>query len=466
MLFLTNLQKATYEHYKQADEPAQGWLLSSHRSSASAMQRARRLAALGAPLMADNGTIEHIRRTDAQFDARASALLSSFKQYRRTLPRRDRDIAIAAMPERFRTPASALAVDIGRQVDLAFDGIDDSDQLEVQLSMAPTHLICKEDWSIAVGLGLGLERNLTGWSTERYVTRNRRSLRAWAEIADRVDAGAHFFVTLAAPDYPTARAVAREAADWGAANVALGFAGLNSTGGYTYVSRHPHRRRLVRPGPQRYVRLAEIACGLRDGYRERGVTLQRFHALGLGARAMWPILVAGFDWWTELSIDATSAKMDVEGKRPVLYDPDDLGHRVAVVDIATHYATTGELPLRSPLLAAALVGHDRSTAAAWLEHHERIRHDDLHSSSPLAAALPLFANGPGTSDAAWVLTHHNYWASEVAAAMVPERQRRQWALDTLDDLAVRPGRSVTIRNGAAVALDVVTEGERTPLPAA
>jgi hypothetical protein len=456
MIFFTNLQKPTFDYYASIGGAPQGWLLSSHRATPAESHRARAVRIDGADLLADNGTIEHIAVALATFETRAGAIGREFSAFRRTLPRGRKDPAASAIPAEIRESAAAVAAEINELVDATFAAIPASDQTDRQLAVDPTRMICKEDWSIAVALGLGLERPITGWSIGRYVTRNRQSLRGWAEVRDAVGASRVLYVTLAAPDYPTARAVGREAARWGAENVALGFAGLNSTAGYTETTRRPHRRRLTVAGPLRYVRLAEIVTGFRDGYRDAGGRLQRFHALGLGARPMWPILAAGLDWWTDVSVDATSAIKDAEGPRPVLYDPDDLTGRVPVEEVAAHYLAHGTLPFRSPVLAAQLaLPHDPEAARAWLAGRAAITHDDLRSGQPLARALPMFAHGTGSSAAGRMLAHHNYWASDESAARIPARRRARWATDTLRSLGEDPKVSVTIRNGARAALEVL-----------
>lgn len=456
MIFLTNLQKAAYDHHETSGTDPQGWLLSSHRTTGAEARRALAVRNMGELLMADNGTIEHIKRTHSIFEDDAKEVVAELASFRSTLPGKDRDPAFGVVPAAIHAAGNAVAEAIASETDTTFAAIDPAEQTAIQFSIDPTELICKEDWSVGVALGLGLERFVTGWSIDRYVTRNRQSLRGWQEVSSTGPSEVQYFATLAAPDYPTARAVGREAASWGVENVALGFAGLNKTNGYTYITRRPTRRKLNCPGPRRYVRLAEIVTGFRDGYRDSEGTLQRFHALGLGARPMWPILAAGLDWWTETSIDATSAIKDAAGKGPVLYDPGRLDGRVKVATVAEHVATTGSLPFPSAILESQLDQLDIEAASAWLASNGPATHDSLRSGQPLGDALPLFANGTGSGPAGRQLAAHNYWASELAASQVPARGRRDWGLDELRKISTNPIGSITVRNGTTAALEVLS----------
>jgi hypothetical protein len=345
-------------------------------------------------------------------------------------------------------------------VDAAFADIDPADQSHIQLQMDPTHVIAKEDWSIAVLLGLGLERELLGYATRQYVSRNRGSIAEAARLQSQADwQGRHIFSTLAATDYTTALAAGQEAAKAGIENVALGFAGLNADNSYTDTSYYPRRKRLKQPGPHRYIRLAEIMLGLRDAYREAPTLLRRLHVLGLGSRIMWSIPAAALDQWTEISIDSTAPIKDAEGPAPIVYDPRALDARMPISRLAGHWIETGELPFESAILSRGLdvLPCDATRARRVLEQlgEASPSHDLLRTGTALADALPLFANGPGTALAGHFLTNHNFWASVQAASAIPETGRREWALRQLRNVAGQADASVTVRNGARAVLEVL-----------
>lgn len=460
MRFYTNLREQSWEFYQTATILPDAWLLSSHRSTENLSQISSTLEGSTVPLLADNGTIEFIRETNAEFADRAKALELAIRTFRRALPEGRRIPYSTEVPLELAQNANKLADDVLSFVDRKFASVRDEEQLDIQLAMRPTSIICKEDWAIASILGFGLEREILGWNTGRFVTRNRKSLRAWDRIREKPNTkDSDLFVTLAASDYTTARAAAREASEWGVENIALGFAGLNSTHGYTDVTYYPVRQKLAQPGPRRYARLAEIVLGIRDGYRDGSTTLQTFHALGLGSRIMWYILAAGFDWWTDISVDATSAIQDISGRSPVLYVPGEPAKRMSVGDVTDHLVENQALPFESPHLEAGVKAHPMDLKIALATKRElgleKITHESLRSENPMGKVLPLFANGAGTTAAAQHLIHHNYWASEMTCAGIPKTRRRIDALRVLERTASRTGTSPTVRNGCGAAFEIL-----------
>jgi hypothetical protein len=96
------------------------------------------------------------------------------------------------------------------------------------------------------------------------------------------------------------------AAEEGASNVAVGLAGLNNLQTGTQWTSLAARRKLSQPTATCDLTLAEILFGIRDGFRNAGVRLQRFHGLGLGSRAQYCAVPAILDPHTEISVDAIS----------------------------------------------------------------------------------------------------------------------------------------------------------------
>jgi len=364
------------------------------------------------------------------------------------------------LPRRLTRPAVWLAQRLPNQFLFDDPGIDPASQIDIQLRMHPSDLIAQEDWSVSVALSLGLERELLGLGSRDYVRRARQSLQGWREARrDPRIGNTSVFVTLGACDFITARAVGREAARWNARNVAIGFAGLNSDNSYSDVSHARRRRKLNRPAPRRYVRLAEIVCGFREGFISEGVPLERLHVLGLGARVMWPILAAGLEESTQISVDATSSIKDATGPAPVVYVPNSPEGRMAVSELATHWIREGALPFASPMLERGLaeLPGDAARARELLaaSGNQRLRHEDLDSRSSYGKASPLFAHGPGSDRGGDYLVHHNYWASLHYARRFPQSGRATWALAELERLSTADGISLTVRNGCAGALDVL-----------
>ena len=458
--FFVNLKKHSYEFFEEHSTLPEAWLLSSHRATETTLRIARQCADRSFAMMADNGTIAYIREHSERFAETAGQISRQFRSFRRGLPNNRHTPYQTEVPEDLRMSARRLFSDLCQAVDAAFANIDPADQSDIQLQMAPTHVIAKEDWSVAVLLGLGIERELLGYATRQYVSRNRRSIAEATKLQLQADwQSRHIFATLAATDYTTAVAAGKEAANAGVENVALGFAGLNADNSYTDASYFPRRRRLKQPGPHRYIRLAEIMLGLRDAYRQAPTALRRVHILGLGSRVMWSIPAASLDDWTSISIDSTAPIKDAEGPAPIVYDPRSLDARMPVSRLAGHWLETGELPFESPILSRGLevLQCDASRARSALEQlgEPSPRHELLRAGDALADALPLFANGPGTSLAGHFLTNHNFWASIRAASAIPEEGRQEWALRQLRDVAGQADASVTVRNGARAVLEVL-----------
>lgn len=457
--FFVNLKKHSYEFFEEHATLPDAWLLSSHRADETTLEIARQSAGRSFAMMADNGTIAYIRAHTERFTKEAEPIARHYRSFRRGLPDNRTTPYQTEVPEDLRAGARRLFFELCEAVDATFANIDPADQSHIQLRMDPTHVIAKEDWSIAVLLGLGIERELLGFGTRQFVSRNRRSIAAARRLHSEADwQGRHIFATLAATDYVTAAAAGREAARMGIENVALGFAGLNADNSYTDTSYFPRRRRLAQPGPHRYIRLAEIMLGLRDAYRQAPTTLRRVHVLGLGSRIMWSIPAAALDAWTEISFDSTAPIKDAEGPAPVLYEPGALDSRMPVSRVAGHWLETGTLPFASPILSRGLeVLHcDAARARRTLEQlgEPSPRHELLRAGSTLADALPLFANGPGTAQAGHFRTNHNFWACVQAANAIPEDGREEWALRQLRDVAGQADASVTVRNGATAVLDI------------
>ena len=108
-----------------------------------------------------------------------------WRRIRRSLPDGRRTPYMTEVPLEVREEAQSLFNEIADQVDVEFAQIKPEDQIDIQLEMKPTHLIASEEWSVSTGLGLGVEREALGYTSARYVTRNKHSLRGWAQTVSR-----------------------------------------------------------------------------------------------------------------------------------------------------------------------------------------------------------------------------------------------------------------------------------------
>ncbi|MEZ5100979.1 MAG: hypothetical protein R3C15_14520 [Thermoleophilia bacterium] len=456
--FVTNLRPRTVESFERSAYRPQAWLLSTHRATRETLR-------LGSPcasrddLFADNGTKELIGVVRRRFDSRLEGLHAAIRELRRGLGDGRRVPNPSEVPATLRREASRVAGEVANEVEHELAAVPVEAVLSEQLRMNPTHLIAKEDFTTATLVSLGLEREITGWSVARYDRLNARTLEYWrAASADPRCAGRAVYATLSATDYATARSAAELAARAGVTHVALGFAAINLDRTVVDVFRLPHRRTLRAPGPRRYVRVAEIVLGIRDGYRRAGPRLHAFHGLGLGATAQYPILAATLDWYTHVSVDSTSPLHDAVNDL-VFYDDASRGDRVSVLEAAQRILDGGSWSFASPFCRdlRSRFRHDPTAARRWWEAEGRpaITSDDLHPARPLGAALGVFATARGEETAGQVRGRvaHNHWVCDQLAGGVPSRGRRDWGRDELDELVAT--RSSHTRLGLMAASEVV-----------
>lgn len=438
--FFTNLRPETVAAFERSGYAPPAWLLSSHRLTRETERLALWARSAGAPLFADNGTHPLIGRVATLYDEACAPLAAEIRALRRSLPDSRRIPLAREVPADLTERARDMVDSVTGEVDRMHAARSGSALLDEQLRMEPTHLVAREDFVTACVLALGLEREITRLPIAWFLRRNRITFDFWEEAAgDPRCRDIQVYATLSAVDYNTARAAAREAGRRGITRVALGCAGINSDG--TFADRYMAGpgRALPGPAPRRYVRLTEIACGIRDGYREAGVRLRAFHALGLGACAQFPTLAAAFDWYTRLSIDATSPLHDSVQDR-VFYDADEWGERVHVTGAARRVLEGGEWSFACPFCEylRTRFGHDPEGARLWwtAQGGRPISVADLDPAEPLGTCLPAFATAPGSSTSVQTRarTAHNHWVIDSLCAQVPSRARAAWGLGHLEAL--------------------------------
>lgn len=457
--FVTNLRPGSVSAFEKSGHTPTAWLLSSHRltTATEALAHAERDA--GAELFADNGTKPLIDLVRRRFGEPLRPLRLEIQSLRRNLGEGRR------MPDPGEVPAtlSQRAAIAAREVENAVEAELDAESVETvtarQLRMHPTSLIVKEDFTAACLVGLHLEREITGWPVLFFERLCERSLE-WSRVAKALPStrDVTLFVTLPAMDYSTARASARLAAEANVDSVAIGFAGINLDSSFIDVARLPHRHRLSGSAPRRYVRTTEIVLGVRDGYREAGARLRRFHALGLGATALYPVLGAGLDWYTHVTVDATSPIHDAVNDL-VYYDHEAHGDRVDVTELASRIVAGGRWPFECPF-CSYLRGRfdvDVDGARRWWQSagEPEIERDMLHPDEPLGQLLEAVASARDGSTPVQARGRigHNHWACEQLAAEFPSSKRAEMSRQVLRDLSVV--RSFTIRFGVLAALEIL-----------
>lgn len=460
MMFVVNLRTQTIEAFgDQMRQPA-AYLLSTHRINGTSLNQALMLRDQGIPVFADNGTKALIEDVLDTFKQEARLVSDEVKAIRRRIGMIPRGKAV---PNLLRQKASELSSKVVDECTKISEAIDSDALLTEQLSMRPTHLIAQEDFAVACLIGLGLERETTGWSVGKFNRRNRRSIGLWQRVKENPRTGnIKVYAVLSAMDYNTARSGGRIAAEAGVNHVALGFAGINrdpKATDFYVLGKGSHK--LKQPTPQRYVRASQIIQGIADGYRDLGVNLDSFHALGLGTPSIFPIFAAGADNVPNLTTDATSPILDAV-RDQVLYDQGNNGDRLSRVEIVTNIVNGGTWPLPSgcPFCPAFQNEHghsERDATLAWEGLGKpKIELSLFETSIGLAEAIPLFASPPGTfaTKARDVYITHNHFVLDQLTEEYPDGDhRRAFAMEKIEELL--NSSSLVVSRGLLAAKDIL-----------
>jgi hypothetical protein len=458
MRFIANLSNETIEAFAAQETQLAAYLLSSHRVTPSTLASARRVRDLGLPLLADNGTKPLIDEVIGRFADAARQISNEARDVQHQVGRSPRGQDI---PDTLRHEASELANAIVKHCIELSEAIDTDRLIDLQLSMEPTHIIAQEDFATACLIGLSLERELTGWRVSRFETRNRRSLRLWQRVAeDPRCANVKVYAVLSAMDFNTAVAAGRLAAQAGVTHAALGFAGINlNQRAMDFYVIGSASFSLERPAPRRYVRVSQIIAGIAEGFRQAGGNLAKFHCLGLGAPLMFPIVAAGFNPETTITMDATSPIHDAV-KQHVLYDPANNGRRTSILSIVRRILNGGDWLFMSPFSVSARerFGHDPRAARAWAAENglNTIMREHLSTPSDLTRALPVFTDADQEVfrivSRVWIA--HNHWVLDDLANQLSIFDRRSVALASIDQL-INKSMSLPVTSGLNVAQEII-----------
>lgn len=459
--FVSNLRLPSVEAFSDVGFVPSAWLLSTHRLTSGSEAAARRARAEGVPLFADNGTKELIDDVIKAHTDDLAPLTADIRTLRRSLPGGRRVPTPSEVPTALRRAARAAAHSVTDTVDDILASAPLERVIAQQERMQPTHVIAKEDFATACLMALGLEREITGLPVAFFTRRNAITFRYWKQTVDDARMrGRRVYATLGATDYNTARAAARLAAKQGIRDVAVGYAGINRDTTFVRSYLAGPRHQLPGAAPRRNVRGTAIAIGVRDGYREAGVRLRSFHALGMGAAPFFASLASAFDWFTTVTIDATSPVHDAVNDL-VFYDHERRGDRASVTEIAERVVAGGEWSFSCPFCAKArqLLGHRPVEARQWAVDNAKpkITTAHLHPDQPLGHAIPVFATARGgrTSTQQRSRAAHNHWVLDQLASSTPTSKRRDWGIATSNELA--DSREGHVRFGLLAALQVLED---------
>lgn len=456
--FLAKIRPQTCDSYEKVGVSPAGWLLSAHLATPGLLSLAARVRAAGEPLMADNGSKEKIDQVADTWREEARALSQALSERR---PPTAQASGGASVPTEIRARARALAASVLADCDARSSAIDGEALLLAQLEMAPTELVAEEDFAVACLLLLGLDRSLLGWPVEAVARRTAMSLERWERVArDPRVAGSKVYAVLSAMDYATARASGARAARRNARRVAVGFAAVNLDTRVTDRVRVGRVQvRIDPPAPRRYPRVAEIVSGIAQGFRDVGVPLEGFHALGIGSPDLFVVTAGALDPMTELSFDSTTPIYEAVWQQ-VIFDPREQGRRLGLADAANALLRGDPWPCTCVFCTSHRGDppEDLEGGRAWwrAQGSPVVGEDALRAGGPLARAVPVLAlpdpaAGPGARETH--VAHNHQVLGELAAAIPSGTARPAWAREQMRTLIA--SRSPAVRRGLRAAAHVL-----------
>ena len=407
---------------------------------------AREVIADGAVLCADNGNVDLIRSLIAEHDPEAKALDAERRALAATARRslRPRDVP-TVLRERHR----AFARSVGEAAKAKLDPARIAAAVKAQIAMRPTYLVGMEDFTIATLTALDVEPEIASMDRRFIEGLAKRAV----DLAALTQSG-HFGATAAmvfagvhAFDRDTARIVGGVAGAAGVGGIATGLVGaLQDKSFIDYLIEDGAIVELGESVPRPYVRVAQVAAGLHEGFVAASGRRPAFHALGAGSPILLPLLAALGDGTTYTATDSTAPIVDGwSGPTISLYvaDPAPLkykGYRIAEEWIANDRAWGCPCPYCHAFDRAAPPQLDK--ARAWWRSHgkPKLTADSLRAPSPLAGWLPLFgtAADPGLRlTGAMARVGHNHWVLQQIETQARKHARSHAQIVEWTDTIVR-----------------------------
>lgn len=385
---------------------------------------AREVVGDGAALCADNGNFDLIR-----------TLVADYATTAKTLEADRRRLRIGAIPDALRDRYRSLANDIR----VAWKARTHEDRItttvRAQLEMNPTYLIAMEDLTVATMTGLGIDPEHGQLGAAFYRTTTKRAV----DFALETAAGRYgrcapvAFAGLHAADYDSARIAGRTAGRAGVVGIATGLATALPDKGYiTHVIEDGKSNTLADSVPRPYVRVAQIAAGLHEGYVEASGRRPCFHALGVGTPILLPLLAALGDARTYTATDSTAPIADGWSAPTIsLYVDEPAPLKLKAYRIVEKWLGNGyEWKCQCPYCDAFARAYPPriDEAARWwkAQGKPRLGNYSIGSSSPLSRWLPLFGNaadGGLRFAAAMARVGHNHWVLQRLEASAREHSQ-------------------------------------------
>lgn len=409
--FVANLKPYTV-HRGAGNQRFGAYLLSIDYARAFA-DLAREVVTGGSVLCADNGNVGLIRALIASHTAGARALGSQRALLRRSRP--------GDLPAALRKSHLEFATLVRHAAKAAVDRDHIVDVVRAQSAMNPTYLIGMEDFTLATLTALGIEPEFLGGNRRFYESLAKRAV----EFAVDTTAGKYgatsgvVFAGVHASDYDTALLAGRVAGAAGVHGIATGMVGALQDNSYVdYVLEDEQVVELGQPVPRPYLRVAQIAAGLHEGFVQGSGRRPAFHALGVGSPILLPLLAALGDGSTYTATDSTAPIVD--------------GWSGATISL--YVATPAPLKYKAYRIVEEWIANDRAwdcpcpycrgfdrafaprieEARRWWHAHgkPKVTAASMRSNGPLSGWLPLFGNAadPGLRlTGAMARVGHNHW---------------------------------------------------------
>ncbi len=374
---------------------------------------ARETVSDGAVLCADNGNYDLIRAFIEKQSAAATTLRAERGALRRSRP--------SDIPVDLRRRHLDFARSIRDAAKVAVTREHVVEVVRTQSAMQATYCIGMEDFTIATLTALGVESGFLGTERRFFEALAKRAVDFATDTAEgrygpapgKVFAGVH------ASDYDTAILAGQVAGSAGVAGIATGFVGALQDKSYVdYLLEDEHVLELGARIPRPYVRVAQIAAGLHEGFVKKAGRRPAFHALGAGSPILLPLLAALGDGKTYTATDSTAPIVDGwSGATISLYVSDPAPLKYKAYRIVEEWLAN-DRPWGCPCPYCR--AFDRAyppridEARRWWQRqsNRRLTAESVRATSPLSGWLPLFGNAsdPGLRlTGAMARVGHNHW---------------------------------------------------------
>ncbi|MEY4723171.1 MAG: hypothetical protein RLZZ324_684, partial [Candidatus Parcubacteria bacterium] len=363
-------------------------LLSIAMGSPTLRKQAAKVKASGARLMADNGNASAIFALIGVFAAEGERLDAA---WRKASP--------AARAGKLRADYREFASIVRAACLARITDADAGAMLATQTTFKPSAFICHEDFTSPVLLALNVDPERLGYEKSFYVGQQMFGVDQAVRTVSGVNGPYEGmpYATLHGVDYDTAYDAGFYAGlEKGVTAIATGIAGFMND--QAFISSYELRGERIsvaggKTVPRRYLRALQVAVGLRDGFRDAAGHAPHFHALGLGAPIMLPLLALALDDVPALSVDSTAPIKNANMGKVMVDDPaysNDSIEEIANAMLLEGFRWTHRCAFCKAFLAKHPFRYDDAIA-----YHKkklggrRVRKDDLARKDGVGRFLPL-----------------------------------------------------------------------------